>query len=97
MTPGVLKKYGYTEGCPGCQYKKAGLDGSKNHSEGCRERIETELAKEEAGREKLRKQAERINRWMAEKGEHADSQVDPPRDAPETMTAKHAGECEAGP
>ncbi len=57
MTPGVLEKYGYTEGCPGCKCKRAGLEESKNHTEGCRERIAAELAKEEVGREKLRKEA----------------------------------------
>ncbi len=87
FTPGILEKFGYTEGCPGCKMKKAGLEESRNHSEGCRERIAKELAKEEEGREKLRKEAERINGWMAENGEIVDKEAmpEPPRDEPEEV------------
>jgi len=101
MTPRALEKYGYTEGCPGCQCKKAGLDESRNHSEECRARIEAELDKEEAGREKLRKQAERINRWMADRGEHVEEEVmpEPPHEEPEEveMEEPDAGSPEPKP
>ncbi len=87
MMPNTLKKYGYTEGCPGCAMKQAGMTGSTNHSEECRERIEAELSKEEEGREKLRKHAERINKWLAEKGQDG-GQTGPTRD---TRTPREDG------
>jgi len=39
ITPDLLRKYGYTEGCEGCRYKRAGLSEKRGHSERCRNRI----------------------------------------------------------
>ncbi len=107
FNPSLLVKFGYTEGCPGCKMKKAGMDESRNHSEGCRERIMKELAKEEEGREKIRKEAEKLNKWVAENGEHADEAENPAsgpdsreettREAPEESGAEGTNEEEQIP
>ena len=39
ITQAMLTRYGYTEGCEGCRYKRAGLPSSRMHSEKCRSRI----------------------------------------------------------
>ena len=39
INPGMLKKYGYMEGCPACDLRKAGLKEARSHSEKCRKRI----------------------------------------------------------
>ena len=36
ITPIMLDRYGYTEGCDACRYKMAGINMSKGHSEECR-------------------------------------------------------------
>ena len=55
-----LKKYGYTEGCPGCTAAATGTK-AKGHSDACRQRVEEEMEAEEEGRQRhsatlLRKQ-----------------------------------------
>ena len=47
-----LETYGYTEGCKGCKALAAGTR-PQAHTEGCRARIEAELAKTDEGRERL--------------------------------------------
>ena len=54
ITQAMLTRYGYTEGCEGCRYKRAGLPSSRMHSEKCRSRIleamgETSGERDEAG------------------------------------------------
>jgi hypothetical protein len=40
-------KHGYTGGCPGCIHLQSGLEGSRNHNEACRLRIEGAVANDE--------------------------------------------------
>jgi hypothetical protein len=40
-------KYGYTGGCPGCIHLQSELEGSRNHNEACRLRIEGAVANDE--------------------------------------------------
>ena len=58
LTKAMLGKYGYTDGCDGCRVQKAGLaQPGHPHSEACRSRIEAAMAKDDQGKEKLRKVA----------------------------------------
>ena len=38
ITPNMLERHGYTEGCEACRYKRAGINNSKGHSEECRKK-----------------------------------------------------------
>ena len=40
-----IERYCFTDGCPGCDFKKAGMKAQRPHKPQCRERVE-----EEAGR-----------------------------------------------
>ena len=39
ITQAILTKYGYTEDCEGCRFKRAGLTEARSHSETCRQRL----------------------------------------------------------
>ena len=71
ITATMLRKYGYSDQCEGCRYRRAGLQESRNHTEACRQRIETELEKDDEGRRKKAEDDERINRRLAEEMERA--------------------------
>ena len=47
-----LKKYGYTVGCPGCNAARSNMSG-KDHSEACRERIQSRMEEDEESRRRL--------------------------------------------
>ena len=47
-----LKKYGYTVGCPGCDAARANLSG-KDHTEACRERIQSKMEEDEESKRRL--------------------------------------------
>ena len=49
VNKGLLVKYGYTEGCPGCDAHRAGKR-TVAHSKQCRQRISDELDKTESGK-----------------------------------------------
>ena len=59
ITAAMLAKYGYTEGCEGCRYKRAGLADAKTHSERFRQRIAEAMGEMEEGRRVMGKQDER--------------------------------------
>ena len=71
-----LDTHGYTEGCQQCDHivrygsSKAGT----NHSDRCRVRMIQEIAKTEAGQQRLMQWNERVNRSIAEKIEFEDRQ-----------------------
>ena len=50
-----VEKYGYIEGCPGCDAKKKGEIARRDHSEKCRKRIEERMEEDEEGRKKEEK------------------------------------------
>ena len=77
-----LKKYGYTDGCPGCIAAQTGGK-AVPHSEACRRRIEEMMEAEEEGRERLtttflRRQMGREERAAAEK-EATSKETKPPK------------------
>jgi hypothetical protein len=52
LTGVLLGKYGYTEGCDGCRYKKAGLQEVRPHAEECRRGIVAAMDRDAEGQEK---------------------------------------------
>ena len=62
ITPAMLQEHGYTDGCRGCQRKRAGLRGQREHSEVCRQRIAEALEQTAAGRAVRRREQERMRR-----------------------------------
>ena len=60
-----IEKYGYTEGCPGCEAKKRGDVARRGHSERCRKRIEEKMKLDEEGKKKIEKTEERITHKIA--------------------------------
>ena len=63
ITECMLQKFGYTEGCEGCQAKAAGMTHQKPHGEDCRKRIEQHLTGT-----KLVENTERENQRIAASG-----------------------------
>ena len=43
ITAQTLRRYGFTEGCDGCTYARAGMGEHRGHTEECRRRIEEEM------------------------------------------------------
>ena len=72
ITHKEIEKYGYTDGCPGCDAKKRGEVARRGHSEKCRRRIEGKMKEDEEGRRKMEKTEERITHRMARDLEKAD-------------------------
>ena len=64
ITPIILLQYGYTEGCEGCRYKKAGFSDGRNHSERCMARIFEAMEKTVEGRRAFERDGERLNERM---------------------------------
>ena len=81
ITPDLLKKHGYTDGCEGCRFKRAGLEGSRPHTEVCRKRLAEAMDKDEDGRRKIEKEKVRLDNRMALEVEDADRRR--PVEAPE--------------
>ena len=69
ITARMLEKYGYSDGCDGCRYRRAGLGESRNHTEECRKRIEAEMDRDEDGRKRKEEDEARINHRIAEEME----------------------------
>ena len=69
ITPAVLAKYGYTEGCEGCRYKRAKMAGQRPHSEECRKRIMEALEDDEDGKKAKNRYEERVTNRLALEGE----------------------------
>ena len=66
ITPAILAKYWYTEGCEGCRFKRAGLSDGRNHSARCRARIMEAMDATEEGKRMRQKDEDRLNRKMQE-------------------------------
>ena len=67
ITGVMLQKYGYTEGCDGCRYKRAGMREAGPLTEVCRRRIGEAMMGDETGRRKKEEDDERVNWRLAEK------------------------------
>ena len=65
-------EHGYTIGCPGCAWIQAPMGQSKNHTEQCRSRLEEKLGETEDGQERLRRQKDRADHWVAGQIEEPD-------------------------
>ena len=74
ITGDLLSKYGYTEGCDGCRYKRAGLEDARPHSEQCRNRIREAMQGDAIGQELLKKEGDRIDNWLVKEIEKADKE-----------------------
>ena len=68
ITGVMLQKYGYTEGCDGCRYKRAGMREAPSHAEVCRRRMGEAMMEDETDRRK-EEDDERVNWRLAEKME----------------------------
>ena len=66
ITPDMLKKHGYTQGCEGCKHKQAGMSTTRPHTEKCRRRLVEELAKTVEGQRMIEREDERVARRMDE-------------------------------
>ena len=103
-----LKKYGYTVGCPGCDAARANLSG-KDHTEACRERIQSKMEEDEESKRRLDEAAARL---LGARGVPPPSQAeaqgaerpragqeappereDPPKPGPDQGTASRAREA----
>ena len=69
ITGVMLQKYGYTEGCDGCRYKRARMREARPHTEVCRRRIGEAKMEDETDRRKEEEEDERVNWRLAEKME----------------------------
>eukprot|EP00974_Lingulodinium_polyedra_P122902 11184715-Lingulodinium_polyedra.AAC.1 len=55
----MLDEFGYTEDCPGCSARKAGMHVHKPHTTQCRDRIKEALSKDEKGKHTMERVDER--------------------------------------
>ena len=69
ITGVMLQKYGYTEGCDGCRYKRAGMREARPHTEVCRRKIGEAMTGDDTDRRKEEEDDERANWSLAEKME----------------------------
>ena len=96
ITPALLEKYGYTDGCDACRNRRAGLKERRGHSEICRTRIEEAMQQDEEGQRRRERDKERIDRRMAERiereSEAAEKSVAQAEDMP--RAAQESGEPE---
>ena len=100
LTPDDFHKFGFTVGCGGCEQIQTGSAIRKNHSQICRDRIEDELTKSDAGQHRLNRAKDRLDARVVEIGE---SMMDAPEVVKEVSTesAPQSGQGEqdtfAGP
>ena len=52
VTEDMIKRYGYSDGCPGCRKIQLGEEGARAHSQVCRRRVQGEMEKTEGGRKR---------------------------------------------
>ena len=70
-----LTKFGFTDGCPKCQYAlRYGHSNaaSRSHSQACRERIKAKLLESPEGQMRIGKMVERMERYFAKEVEQGD-------------------------
>ena len=66
LMPRDFVKYGFTQGCPGCRLAQTGIGPKRNHSEACRVRMESEIAKD-ALDERMGKAKDRQDHYFEQK------------------------------
>ena len=72
----MLKKYGYTEDCKGCEQRRSGLGTRLPHNQPCRRRLEEAMAEDERGRGTKQRAEDRFNEWFSKEMEIADETKD---------------------
>ena len=53
LTKPMFERSGYTDGCPGCQRLRAGMEDRRGHTEPCRKRIMEAMSQTVEGRAEL--------------------------------------------
>ena len=61
----MLDEFGYTDGCQGCDFKKAGMSAQRPHNQKCRDRMEIAMEKDERGRRAKAAAKDRFDHWAA--------------------------------
>ena len=67
ITSKLLEKYGFTEGCEGCRFKRANLGEIRKHSEACRARLMEAMDGDDWGRAAKAYEEERLTKRLAER------------------------------
>ena len=83
--------HGYTIGCPGCDSIRQGREKQVLHTEACRARLEAKLAESDAGRSRLQRAQENIERTMSEnvaRGDDARSRRERPSGEPDAKVPR---------
>ena len=65
MGPKDFENFGYTVGCPGCEQIQLKMGERRGHTEECRQRIESEIAKTREGQDRLSRAKARIDHETA--------------------------------
>ena len=80
LMPRDFVKYGYTQGCPGCTFAQTGIGPKRNHSEACRLRMESEIARD-ARDGRIEKARDRQDHYLEQKIQESEEpkRVDDPR------------------
>ena len=87
LKPADFKKYGFTQGCPGCTHAQTNIGPKRNHSEACRNRMESEIANNDED-ERTGKVRERHDHFLAKSIEESDDTRHGGVEEPETTTAQ---------
>ena len=76
IKPWMTEEYGFTEDCPGCDAKRAGMSIPKPHNKKCRERLEEAMKGDERGRKAQDLADERWKHWTAKEMEKEDKKAE---------------------
>ena len=74
ITMDILTKYGFSEDCEGCRFKRAGLNERRGHTDKCRERLYGEMQNDDEDKLRIQTEEDRINHKLAESIEKEDKQ-----------------------
>ena len=72
ITQDIFKRFGYTEGCVGCEARKSGMD-HRNHTAMCRLRLEARMSEDE----QLKQTIQKRNTIKGKATEKSDEQLIP--------------------
>ena len=72
----MTEEYGFTEDCPGCDAKRAGMSIPKPHNLKCRERLEEAMKNDERGKKAQELVEERWKHWTAKEMEKDDKKAE---------------------
>ena len=72
----MTEEYGFTEDCPGCDARRAGMSIPKPHSAKCRDRLEEAMKGDERGKKAQELVDERWQHWTAKEMERDDKKAE---------------------